>query len=194
MSFINYQAREINAKIVYFGSPNGGKSTNLNSIYSRISPDSKGKLLAVASTDMDQTIFFDFLPADLPDVRGFKVRIHVYTVKSERVYTQSLLKNLKGADGVVLVVDSDPASQEANQQARADLESMLKESGSDIATMPYVIQYNKRDLPGVPTVAELRAQLNTAGVADFEAVATTGTGVWETLKSITKPVHAKLKR
>lgn len=193
MSFINYQAREINAKIVYFGSPNGGKLTNLNNIYSRLGADSKGKMISLTE-ETYQTIFFDFLPADLPDVRGFKVRIHVYMVKGERIYTQSLLKSLKGADGVVLVVDSDPASQEANQQARADLETMLKESGSDIATMPYVIQYNKRDLPGAPTVAELRAQLNTAGVADFEAVATTGTGVWETLKSITKLVHAKLKR
>lgn len=193
MSFINYQAREINAKIVYFGSPNGGKLTNLNNIYSRLGADSKGKMISLTE-ETYQTIFFDFLPADLPDVRGFKVRIHVYMVKGERIYTQSLLKSLKGADGVVLVVDSDPASQEANQQARADLETMLKESGSDIATMPYVIQYNKRDLPGVPTVAELRAQLNTAGVADFEAVATAGTGVWETLKSITKLVHAKLKR
>ena len=193
MSFTNYQAREINVKIVYFGVPNSGKLTNLSNLYNRVASDSKGKMISLEA-DYDRVIFFDFLPPDLPDIRGFKVRVHVYMVKGSLLYTQNMVKQMKGTDGVVLVVDSDPARQDENQQAMADLANLLKENGADISTIPYVIQYNKRDLPGVPTVAELRGQLNAAGVADFEAVATTGQGVIETLKSITKLVHAKLKR
>lgn len=194
MSFINYAAREMNCKIVYFGPPMAGKSTNLTNLYNRVNPESKGKMISLASTDMDKTIFFDFLPLDLPEVRGFKVRVHLYMVKSELVYGNSLLKTLKGADGLVFVADSDPERQVANDEALADLGNMLEEVGLDLVTIPRVVQYNKRDVAGAVSVDDLRARLNGAAVPDFEAVATTGQGINETMKSIVKLVHAKLKK
>jgi signal recognition particle receptor subunit beta len=190
LSITNYQAREINCKIVYVGPPMSGKSTNLSNLFNRVNPESKGKMISL-ETETDKTIFFDFLPG-LPDVRGFKIRVHLYTVKSETVYGNSLLKALKGADGVVLVADSDPARQSANEEALTDLANMLKETGADIARMPRVIQYNKRDVAGAPSIGDLRGALNGAGVAEFEAVATTGQGVVETMKSIVKLVYARI--
>ncbi len=190
MSITNYQAREISCKIVYVGPPMSGKSTNLSNLFNRVNPESKGKMISLEA-ETDKTIFFDFLPG-LPDVRGFKIRVHLYTVKSETVYGNSLLKTLKDADGVVFVADSDPARQAANKEALTDLANMLKETGADIARMPRVIQYNKRDVAGAPSISDLRAALNGAGVAEFEAVATGGQGVVETMKSIVKLVYARI--
>jgi len=187
MSMINYASREINCKIVYYGTGLGGKTTNLEYVYSKISPDTRGKMISLA-TETDRTLFFDFLPIDLGSIRSFKTRFHLYTVPGQVYYNASRKLILKGVDGIVFVADSQADRAEANIEAMHNLYENIESYGYDMDTIPFVIQYNKRDLPGVLSVEELRAQLNPKGVPDFEAVATDGTGVFETLQAVSKIV------
>lgn len=193
MSFINYMAREINCKIVYYGPGLCGKTTNLQYIYERTNPDARGKMISLA-TETERTLFFDFLPLALGEIRGFKTRFHLYTVPGQVFYDASRKLILKGVDGVIFVADSQFERLEANLESMDNLRENLAEQGYDLDKMPFVIQYNKRDLPNVVDVAELRAEMNPRGVPDFEANARTGEGVFETLKAVSKLVLTELRK
>ena len=188
---INYASREINCKIVYYGTGLGGKTTNLEYVYSRVNPDTKGKMISLA-TETERTLFFDFLPIDLGEVRGFKTRFHLYTVPGQVYYNASRKLILKGVDGVIFVADSQAERMEANIEAMHNLYENLESYGYDLSQIPFAIQYNKRDLSNVMSMEELRAQLNPGGVSDFEAVAIEGKGVFETLGSVSKLVVQSL--
>jgi len=193
MSFINYSSREINCKIVYYGPGLCGKTTNLQYIYNRTNPDAKGKMISLA-TETERTLFFDFLPLSLGEIRGFRTRFHLYTVPGQVFYDASRKLILKGVDGVVFVADSQLGRMEANIESLENLRDNLQEQGYDLDRLPYVVQYNKRDLPSVASVEELRSLLNPSNVPDFEAVATTGAGVFDSLKAVAKLVLTELKR
>ena len=193
MSFINYMQREINCKLVYYGPGLCGKTTNLQFIYERTNPEAKGKMISLA-TETERTLFFDFLPLSLGEIRGFKTRFHLYTVPGQVFYDASRKLILKGVDGVIFVADSQTARAEANIESLENLRTNLAEQGYDLDTIPFVLQYNKRDLPNVVPVEELRAMINTTNVPDFEAVARTGVGVFDTLKAIAKLVLTELKK
>jgi signal recognition particle receptor subunit beta len=193
MTFINYAAREINCKIVFYGPGLGGKTTNLQYIYDRTNSNSKGKLISLA-TETDRTLFFDFLPLDLGTVRGFRTRFHLYTVPGQVFYDASRKLILKGVDGVVFVADSQRARGESNVESLQNLDKNLKEHGYDLATIPYVLQFNKRDLPTAMAADEMYQQLNVKGEPTFEAVAPQGLGVFETLKAVAKLVLLELKK
>ncbi len=193
MTFINYAAREINCKIVYYGPGLGGKTTNLQYIYDRTNASAKGKLISLA-TETDRTLFFDFLPLDLGTVRGFRTRFHLYTVPGQVFYDASRKLILKGVDGVVFVADSQRARADANVESLRNLDKNLKEHGFELATVPYVLQFNKRDLPTAAPADEMYRQLNVKGEPTFEAVAPQGVGVFETLKAIAKLVLMELKK
>ncbi len=193
MSFINYAAREINVKIVFYGPGLGGKTTNLQYIFERSNPQQKGKLISLA-TETDRTLFFDFLPLDLGSVRGFKTRFHLYTVPGQVFYDASRKLILKGVDGVIFVADSQEARMDANVESMRNLEENLKENGFDLKTIPYVLQFNKRDLPTAVAVDTMYRALNFKGEPTFEAVATQGMGVFETLKASAKQVLYELRR
>ena len=187
MSMINYASREINCKIVYYGTGLGGKTTNLEYIYSRVNPDTKGKMISLA-TETERTLFFDFLPIDLGEVRGFKTRFHLYTVPGQVYYNASRRLILKGVDGLVFVADSQASRAEANIESMHNLYENLETYGYDLETIPFAIQYNKRDMDNNLSPEELRAQINSMGVPDFEGVAIKGEGVFETLSSVSKMV------
>jgi signal recognition particle receptor subunit beta len=191
MSMINYASREINCKIVYYGPGLGGKTTNLEYIYEKVAPSTRGKLISLA-TETERTLFFDFLPVDLGTIRGFKTRFHLYTVPGQVYYNASRKLILKGVDGVVFVADSQVERLDANIEAMHNLYENLAEYGLDPREMPFVVQYNKRDLPNVAPVRELEANLNPTGVPAFEAVATRGIGVFDTLKAVSKLVLKSL--
>ncbi|MBK6406946.1 MAG: GTPase domain-containing protein [Holophagales bacterium] len=193
MTFINYAAREINCKIVYYGPGLCGKTTNLQYIYDRTNPAAKGKLISLA-TETDRTLFFDFLPLDLGTVRGFKTRFHLYTVPGQVFYDASRKLILKGVDGVVFVADSQEARMDANAESLQNLEKNLRDHGFDLATIPYVLQLNKRDLPTAIPADEMYRQLNTKGEPTFEATAPTGVGVFDTLKAVAKQVLMELRK
>lgn len=193
MSFINYLSREINCKIVYYGPGLCGKTTNLQYIYNKTNPEAKGKMISLA-TETERTLFFDFLPLALGEIRGFKTRFHLYTVPGQVFYDASRKLILKGVDGVVFVADSQIARMEANLESMENLRTNLAEQGYSLDKLPYVVQYNKRDMPSVAPVDELRALLNPTNVPDYEGIATTGEGVFETLKAIAKLVLTELKR
>jgi len=193
MSFINYLSREINCKIVYYGPGLCGKTTNLQYIYNKTNPDAKGKMISLA-TETERTLFFDFLPLALGEIRGFKTRFHLYTVPGQVFYDASRKLILKGVDGVVFVADSQIARTEANLESLENLRTNLAEQGYSLDKLPYVVQYNKRDMPSVASVDELRSLLNPNSVPDFEAIASTGVGVFETLKSVAKLVLTEVKR
>ena len=193
MSFINYPAREINCKIVYYGPGLCGKTTNLQFIYKKTNPDSKGKMISLA-TETERTLFFDFLPLSLGEIRGFKTRFHLYTVPGQVFYDASRKLILKGVDGIVFVADSQLERMEANLESFDNLKTNLIEQGYSLGNIPYVVQYNKRDLPNAAPVDEMRKLLNSNGVPDFESVATEGTGVFETLKAVAKLVLIELKK
>lgn len=159
MSVINYASREINCKIVYYGPGLGGKTTNLEHVYARVAPETRGKLISLA-TENERTLFFDFLPVDLGTIRGFKTRFHLYTVPGQVYYNASRKLILKGVDGIVFVADSQVDRAEANVEAMQNLYDNMAEYGYDITRMPFVIQYNKRDLPNAATVEELDQLLN----------------------------------
>ena len=156
---INYASREINCKIVYYGSGLGGKTTNLEHVYGKVQPDTRGKLISLA-TETERTLFFDFLPVDLGTIRGFKTRFHLYTVPGQVYYNASRKLILKGVDGIVFVADSQVERMEANQEAMQNLYDNMAEYGYDLTRMPFVIQYNKRDLPNAAPVRDLQAALN----------------------------------
>jgi len=193
MSFINYASREINCKIVYYGPGLCGKTTNLQFVYQKTAPDARGKMISLA-TETERTLFFDFLPLALGEIRGFKTRFHLYTVPGQVFYDASRKLILKGVDGVVFVADSQEERTDANIESLDNLRFNLTEQGYDLDKLPYVIQYNKRDLPNVIPIEELRRDLNTTNVPDFEACATTGEGVFETLKAVAKLILIDLKR
>ena len=193
MSMINYASREINCKIVYYGSGLGGKTTNLEHIYGKVQPDTRGKLISLA-TETERTLFFDFLPVDLGTIRGFKTRFHLYTVPGQVYYNASRKLILKGVDGVIFVADSQMERLEANEESVENLRTNLAEQGYSLEKIPYVIQYNKRDLPNAVSVEELRTLINPMNVPDFEANARSGVGVFDTLKAVSKLVLNELKR
>jgi len=193
LSFINFAAREINCKIVYYGAGLGGKTTNLQFIYQKTAEQQKGKMISLA-TETERTLFFDFLPLDLGSVRGFKTRIHLYTVPGQVFYDASRKLILKGVDGVVFVADSQEPRMEANVESLANLDKNLKEQGYDLKTVPYVLQFNKRDLPTALPPDEMYRQLNFKGEPTFEAIAMNGTGVFDTLKAVAKLVLTELKK
>ena len=193
MTFINYAAREINCKIVYYGPGLCGKTTNLQWIYDKTNPQAKGKLISLA-TETDRTLFFDFLPLDLGQVRGFKTRFHLYTVPGQVFYDASRKLILKGVDGIVFVADSQEPRMEANAESLINLEKNLKEQGYDLKTIPYALQFNKRDLPSALPMDQMYERLNYKGEPTFEAVAMNGTGVFDTLKAVAKLVLTELKK
>ena len=193
MSFINYSSREINCKIVYYGPGLCGKTTNLQYIYNKTNPDLKGKMISLA-TETERTLFFDFLPLALGQIRGFKTRFHLYTVPGQVFYDASRKLILKGVDGVVFVADSQIERMEANIESLENLSINLSEQGMDVDATPYVIQYNKRDLPNAAALDEMQRLLNPGGVPDFEACATDGRGVFETLKAVARAVLRNLKQ
>ncbi len=193
MPFINFPAREINCKLVYYGPGLGGKTANLQWIYDHTAAAQKGKMISLA-TETDRTLFFDFLPLDLGTVRGFKTRFHLYTVPGQVFYEASRKLILKGADGVVFVADSQEERMDANLETLENLQEHLKEHKLDFATIPYVLQLNKRDLPNIFSAENLKHQLQAKGEPVVEAVAITGQGVFETLKELAKLVLAELKK
>ena len=193
MSFINYASREINCKIVYYGPGLCGKTTNLQFVYQKTAPEAKGKMISLA-TETERTLFFDFLPLALGEIRGFKTRFHLYTVPGQVFYDASRKLILKGVDGVVFVVDSQEERMDANSESLDNLRDNLEEQGYDLNKLPFVIQYNKRDLPNLIPVEELRREFNRTGVPDFEACAATGDGVFETLKAVAKLILVDMKR
>ena len=193
MSFINYASREINCKIVYYGPGLCGKTTNLQFVYQKTAPDAKGKMISLA-TETERTLFFDFLPLALGEIRGFKTRFHLYTVPGQVFYDASRKLILKGVDGVVFVADSQEERLDANIESMENLKVNLEEQGYELEKIPFVIQYNKRDLPNCTSVEELRELLNPDGVPDYEACAQTGEGVFETLKAVAKLILLELKK
>jgi mutual gliding-motility protein MglA len=193
VSFINFAAREINCKIVYYGPGLGGKTTNLQHVYEKTAEKQKGKMISLA-TETDRTLFFDFLPLDLGTVRGFRTRFHLYTVPGQVFYDASRKLILRGVDGVVFVADSQEERMDANLEALDNLQDNLKEHGYDFTKIPYVLQLNKRDLPNVLAVDQLRHDLTKKAEPVFEAVAKDGAGVFETLKEVARQVFLELKK
>jgi signal recognition particle receptor subunit beta len=192
MSFVNYHTKEINCKIVYYGPGLGGKTTNIQHVYQKTSGSVKGKMISL-NTENERTLFFDFLPLDLGEIRGFKTRFHLYTVPGQVFYEASRKLILRGVDGIVFVADSQVERMDANFESLASLEKNLTEQGYDLEKLPLVIQYNKRDLPNGMPLEEMRERLNKRRVPDFEATANTGQGVFETLKMVSKLVLLNIK-
>ena len=193
MTFINYAAREINCKIVYYGPGLCGKTTNIQWIHERTRKDSKGKLISLA-TETDRTLFFDFMPLELGTIRGFRTRFHLYTVPGQVFYDASRKLILKGVDGVVFVADSQEERHDANLDSIENLRENLAAHGYDPQRIPYVLQLNKRDLPTALAADRLRQDLVWREEPVFEAVATKGSGVFETLKGVVKLVLSDLKK
>ncbi len=193
MTFINYASREINCKIVYYGPGLCGKTTNLQYIYDKTNPNAKGKLISLA-TETDRTLFFDFLPLELGTVRGFRTRFHLYTVPGQVFYDASRKLILKGVDGVIFVADSQVERMDANVESVENLQANLKTQGYDMNTIPFVLQLNKRDLPNVAPVDEMKQLLMRRDQPVFEAVASKGPGVFETLKGVAKLVLQELTK
>jgi len=191
LSLINYSSREINVKIVYYGPGLCGKTTNIQYIYEKVSPETKGKLITLA-TEMDRTLFFDFLPLELGKVKGFRTRFHLYTVPGQVYYDASRKLILRGVDGIVFVADSQRARYDANIESLYNLHENLAEYNLKLDDIPFAIQYNKRDLPEVIAVGELEQELNPKHYPAFEAVAVTGVGVFDTLKTVAKSVLRNL--
>jgi mutual gliding-motility protein MglA len=159
MSMINYASREINCKLVYYGPGLGGKTTNLEHVYNKVAPASRGKMISLA-TETERTLFFDFLPVDLGNIRGFKVKFHLYTVPGQVYYNASRKLILKGVDGVVFVADSQIERMDANIEAMQNLYENMQQHGYDVTKIPFAVQYNKRDLPNAAPIAELQSALN----------------------------------
>ncbi len=192
MSFINYHSKEVNCKIVYYGPGLGGKTTNIQYVYKRTSGEEKGKMVSL-NTDNERTIFFDFLPLDLGEIRGFKTRFHLYTVPGQVFYESSRKLILRGVDGIIFVADSQVERMEDNIASLDSLVSNLADHGYDINTLPLVFQWNKRDLSNVVPTEELNDILNKYSAPHFSACAVKGEGVFETLKMASKLVLMNLK-
>jgi len=193
MAVFNAAKREIDIKIVYYGPALCGKTTNVQCIHRMLAPDQRGELMSLATKD-DRTLFFDFLPIELGDVKGFKTRFHVYTVPGQVYYALTRRAVLTGVDGVVFVADSQKSKLQENIESLNDLSENLRYYKKDLATLPFIIQYNKRDLPEILSIAELNAALNTRQVPFFAASALQGTGVVETLTAICKAVLKHLDK
>ena len=192
MSFVNYHTKEINCKIVYYGPGLGVKTTNIQYIYQKTSSQNKGQMITL-NTENERTLFFDFLPLDLGEIRGFKTRFHLYTVPGQVFYEASRKLILRGVDGLVFVADSQVERMEANLESFQGLERNLIDQGYDLAKVPMVMQWNKRDLPNIVPVEDLQMQLNKRKNPSFEAIASQGHGVFETLKMISKSVLLNIK-
>ena len=193
MSLINYSSREINCKIVYYGPGLCGKTTNIQHVYNKVAPETKGKLITLA-TEMDRTLFFDFLPLELGTVKGFKTRFHLYTVPGQVYYDASRKLILRGVDGIVFVADSQTSRFDANIESLYNLHDNLEEYKLKLSDLPYVIQYNKRDMPDIIDVADLEQELNPDNYPSLEAIAIKGMGVFDTLKTVAKGVLQKLSQ
>jgi signal recognition particle receptor subunit beta len=192
MSFVNYHTKEINCKIVYYGPGLGGKTTNIQWIYQKTSAGNKGKMISL-NTENERTLFFDFLPLDLGEIRGFKTRFHLYTVPGQVFYEASRKLILRGVDGIIFVADSQVERMEANVESWQSLQKNLQDQGYDPLKVPTVMQWNKRDLPNVAPVSDLSQKLNPRKIPEFEASAFQGEGVFETLKTISKMVLLNIK-
>jgi signal recognition particle receptor subunit beta len=192
VSTVSPLAREISAKIVYYGPGLSGKTTTLQQIHASVRPESRGELMSL-STEGDRTLFFDFLPLRVEQVRGLSLRLQLYTVPGQVFYDATRKLVLNGADGVVFVADSQSLARDSNAEAISNLETNLAESGIELTRFPLVFQWNKRDLPGALPVRELRRELNRHGAPEFETVASRGEGVLAALREITRLVVAELK-
>jgi signal recognition particle receptor subunit beta len=191
VALINIATHEIHCKIVYYGIGYCGKTTNLQYVFKSLKPDVRGDMLSIA-TETERTLFFDFLPLDLGAVHGFRTRFHLYTVPGQILYERTRLAVLNGADGIVFVVDSQSEKFEENVQSITELEINLRRLDRDLGSFPFVIQWNKRDLPSALPVHVLERYLNRRRVPSFEAVASTGKGVFATLRAISKNVVTHL--
>ena len=192
MSIVNAPAREIAAKVVYYGPGLSGKTTSLKQVYAGIRPETRGQLISL-STEGDRTLFFDFLPVKIEPIGGLGLRLQLYTVPGQVFYDATRKLVLNGADGVVFVADSQPTATDANLESMSNLETNLAEMGIDLGSFPLVLQYNKRDLPGAVAVDELRKQLNRFGAPEFQTVASRGEGILPALREITRLVVKDLK-
>jgi mutual gliding-motility protein MglA len=191
---VSYSGKEINAKLVYYGAGLSGKTTNLEAIYEAVPDTSRGKMVSM-KTQSDRTLFFDLLPLDLGEIMGFKTRFLLYTVPGQVFYNATRKLVLKGSDAIVFVADSEVGKMEENKESLANLKTNLAEYGLSLDEIPWVLQYNKRDLPNVYTVQELDAELNPGGrVPSFEAVATTGQGVFETFRGVSHLLMEKVTK
>jgi len=193
MAYVNYATREINCKIVYYGPGLGGKTTNIQYIYRKISSELKGKLISLA-TETDRTLFFDFMPLELGSIKGFKTRLHLYTVPGQVFYNASRKLILKGIDGVIFVADSQIERMDANIESVHNLQVNLQELGYDLKELPYVLQLNKRDLNAIASLDEMRRKLGVKNEPVFEAIAIRGIGIFPTLKEMAKLVLIDIKR
>jgi len=191
MALINIASHEIHCKIVYYGIGYCGKTTNLQYVFRSIHPSVRGDLLSIA-TETERTLFFDFLPLDLGTVHGFRTRFHLYTVPGQILYERTRLAVLNGADGIVFVVDSQAEKFEENVQSISELEINMRRIGKDLGNFPFIIQWNKRDIPSALPVSVLERYLNRRRVPSFEAIAFEGKGVFATLRAISKNVMAQL--
>jgi hypothetical protein len=185
MASIDIKTRQINCKLVYYGTGLGGKTTNLRYVHKKTNPKQRGKLLSL-ETESERTLFFDFFPMAAGKVMGFDLRFSFFTVPGQSFYNLTRKTILKDVDGVVFVADSDVDREEANVDSYLNLQENLQEHRVELASLPHVVQYNKRDLPNVLSVEDMRAQLNTYSAPDFEAIAVNGDGVFETLRAIVK--------
>jgi len=192
LSFINYSSKEVNCKIVYYGTGLSGKTTNVQYIYDTINDGHRGKLVSL-SNENERTLFFDFLPLTVGEIRGFKTRFHLYTIPGQTFYDTSRDFILKGVDGIVFVVDSQPERMEENIESFEMLEASIRRLGYDINQLPIVYQYNKRDLDNTVSITELEATFNPNGKPYLEATSSNGVGVTETLEKITELVIRDLK-
>jgi mutual gliding-motility protein MglA len=192
MSFVNKIKKEINCKIVYYGPGLGGKTTNIQFIYKRTSSAHKSDIISL-NTENERTLFFDFLPLDLGEIRGFQTRFHLYTVPGQIFYEASRKLVLRGVDGIIFVADSQVEKMEANLESLEDLKKNLLEQGYEIDKIPIIMQWNKRDLPNVMSIKDMERKLNPLGLPSFPATAVSGEGVFETLKASSKFVLMNLK-
>jgi len=190
---INFAQKQINAKIVYYGPGMSGKTTNLEVVHQRAPAPNRGDLTSI-STDGDRTLFFDYMPLDLGTVAGMRTCFQMYTVPGQVYYNSTRKLVLQGCDGVIFVADSQESMREQNIESLKNLEENLAEYGKNLADLPLIIQYNKRDMPGAVSVETLEADLNQYGAPSFEAVANTGQGVFPTLKALAAVVLKNLSK
>lgn len=192
MSFINYANREINCKVVYCGPGLSGKTTNITQIYRSVNPSLRGKLITL-NTEMDRTLFFDFLPIELGKIAGFNTRFHLYTVPGQIFYEASRRLILNGSDGVIFVADSSKDRMEANYEALRDLQENLRHYGRDLSEIPYALQLNKRDVEDIHDIEYLTRELQLNGEPVYQAVAVENRGVQETLREVARRILQRLK-
>ncbi len=193
MALFNYASRELSAKIVYYGPGLSGKTTNIEMVHKLLRPEQKGRLISLP-TETDRTLFFDFLPLDLGEIKGFKVRFHLYTVPGQVFYNATRRLVLQGVDGVVFVADSQSSMMDSNAESLKNLVDNLTTYGKKLKDLPFVMQFNKRDLKNIASVEEMSARLNTMRVPVYEGVAKDGTGVTETLVAVSRMVFTHLRK